>query len=88
MEIKTVVDLISTLGFPIAAVIAMAWFIWKIYKKSETREDELRDEIRENQQINREAIATISKYADRLELIQTDIEEIKKDVIVISEKIS
>ena len=85
---EAVVTIISTVGFPIAACLFLGWFIWHIYKRSEQREDELRQEIRENQAINAEAIKTLSLYAERLDVIQTDIEVIKDDIIVISEKVS
>lgn len=88
MEITTVLELISTLGFPIAACLLMGWFIYKIYKASERREELLRGEIRENQETNKKAIETIAKYADRLDLIQNDIQVIKDDIVVITEKIS
>lgn len=80
MDIATIVDLISTLGFPIALVIAMGWFIWKIYKKSEDREDALRTQIVESQKVNAEAIHTITLYAERLTVIEEDIKEVKHDL--------
>ena len=86
METAAIIELISTLGFPIACVIAMAFFIYKIYKRSETREDELRNEIRENQAINAEAIKTLALYAERLDTIQNDVETIKEDIAIIMTK--
>lgn len=86
METAGIIELISTLGFPIACVIAMAFFIYKIYKRSETREDELRDEIKENQLINAEAIKTLALYAERLDTIQNDVETIKEDITVLMSK--
>ena len=83
-----ILELIGTVGFPIAAVIALYWFILRIYKRSESREDELREEIRENQEINRESIKTLALYAERLDMIQTDVEAIKEDIVIITEKIS
>lgn len=75
------IELITTLGFPIACVIAMGIFIYKIYQKSEQREDKL-------MQVNEKAIATIAKYADSLEVIKSDISEIKTEVSHLSEKIN
>lgn len=80
MEISTVVELISTLGFPITLVIAMGWFIWKIYKKSEDREDALRTQILDSQKVNAEAIHTITLYAERLTVIEEDLKEVKHDI--------
>lgn len=83
MDITIITDLIATLGFPIACVIAMGLFIYKIYQKSEEREDKLLIEIEENRRINAEAIATIGKYAESLETIEEDIKIIKDDLNVI-----
>lgn len=87
MELTVMLELISAVGFPIAAVIALCWFIYRIYKASEKREEELRKEIKENQAINAEAIKTLALYAERLDVIQTDIEVIKDDIVEITKKI-
>lgn len=81
------VELIPTVGFPIACVIALGIFVFKIYKRSETREDQLMLEITENRKINEKAIETIAKYAESLDTIKTDINEIKSDITVITTKI-
>ena len=88
METAAFVELISTVGFPIAMVLALAWFIFQIYKKSEDREDTLMDEIAETRKVNAEAIATIGKFAENLETIKHDITDIKTEVNDISEKIN
>ena len=80
MDIAVIVELISTVGFPIACVIALGWFIWRIYKASERREAELREEIKESQAVNAEAIHTLGLYAERLDIIQSDVEEIKEQI--------
>lgn len=87
MEIATVVEIISTIGFPITAVIVMGWFIFTIYKRSEVREDSLREEIKENRKINSKFAKIISKYEIQFTEITEDIKEIKEDVLVISKKI-
>ena len=74
------VELIGTLGLPTASVVVLCWFIWKIYKKSESREDALRSQIVESQRINDEAIHTITLYAERLTVIENDIKDVKTDV--------
>lgn len=83
MDIAMITELISTLGFPMACVIAMGFFIYKIYKKSEDREDKLMLEIEENRRINADAIATIGKYATSIDTIKEDIREIKTDITII-----
>lgn len=101
MEI--ILDLIPSLGFPIVAVIALAWFVYKIYndmktEKQETinriqtsskeREDRLYNEIAKNREINGKFADIIAKYEVQFTEIKQDIKDIKKDVLVISEKIS
>ena len=83
MDLAMLETLISTLGFPIVCVIAMGLFIFKIYKKSEEREDKLMKELEENRRINADAIATIGKYAESIAVIEEDIKEIKTDLSVI-----
>lgn len=103
MDLSTIVSLIGTLGFPIVACIIMAWFIFKIYKNTteenaknmeavqarcKEREEKLYEQIEKNQEVNAKAIATITLYAERLGVIEADVKEIKKDIIVIADKIS
>ena len=83
MDVATIVELITNLGFPIACVIALGAFVLKIYKKSEDREDKLMLEIEENRKINADAIATIGKYASSIDEIKHDISEIKSDITII-----
>ena len=86
MEIAFV-ELIGSVGFPIACVIAMGWFVFKIYNQSVTRENELRDEIKENQRINGKFAEIINRHSQELGEIKTDVKEIKEDIIVLTEKI-
>lgn len=81
MDINVIVELIGTIGFPIAMVLVLLWFIFKVYKKSEDREDALREEIKENRETNAKAIATLTLYAERLTVIETDVREIKDNLI-------
>lgn len=78
---------ISTVGFPIACVLALGWFIWHIYKRSEKREDELRAEINKSQEINNKFADIISKYSVEITEIKTDIKDIKEDIIILTEHI-
>ena len=82
------INLISTLGFPIACVIALGWFIWHIYKRSEQREDELRAEISKSQEINNKFADIIAHYSVEISEIKEDVKEIKEDVIVLADRIS
>ena len=61
MDITVIEGLITSLGFPIALVIAMGFFIWKIYQQSVKREEKLITEIAECRKVNDKAIETLSE---------------------------
>ena len=88
MEVQLILEIIATVGFPIAACLVLGWFIWKLYKQSEKREETLRNEINEGREINREAIKTLALYAERLGVIETDVREIKSDIMILTERTS
>lgn len=84
---------ITTVGFPIVCALGMGFFIYKIYLNSTEqrnkdmaavqarcaeREEKLYSYIDKAQEINGQAIATITLYAERLETIQADVKEIKE----------
>ena len=71
MDIVAIGEMISSLGFPVALVCAMGFFIWKIYEQSVKREETL-------MQVNEKAINTLALYAERLEIIQNDVTTIKE----------
>lgn len=92
------VEIISTLGFPIACVVAMGAFIFYIYKQTsqenaanmekvqarcKEREDKLYAELAECRKVNSKAIETIAHYAEKIDIIQKDISDIKTDITVI-----
>lgn len=77
MDLSVIVELIGTFGFPIVAVFVLAWFIWRIYKKSEEREDNLRQELKESREINSKFADIIAAHTAELSEIKTDIREIK-----------
>ena len=77
MDIATITDLIQTLGLPIALVIAMGLFIFKLWKQSAERETKLYDELAECRKVNSKAIDTIAHYAEKLDAIQEDVKVIK-----------
>lgn len=87
MEANIFLELIGTLGFPIACVIALGVFVFKIYNQSVEREKTLMAEITENRLVNEKAIETIAKYAERLTHIEENITDIKNDVTEIKTKI-
>lgn len=86
MDVKLIIELIGMFGFPITACLILGAFIFKIYKKSEEREAALRKEINEAQEINKEAIKTLALYAERLGVIESDVREIKSDIMILTER--
>lgn len=87
MDLNTIQTAISTLGFPIIMVIALGWFIWKLWTKSqeqnEKREDKLYQVIEKAQEQNEELSDTNSQFIKVLTDYKTDLETIKNDVAVI-----
>lgn len=86
MDFSIIRDLIASVGFPIALVIAMGYFIFKIYNQSVIRENELMEEIKANREVNAKAIDTIAHYSEKLDTIQHDINEIKTDITILTAK--
>ena len=91
MDIAMIIKLITNVGFPIACVIALAWFTFYIVQKTNElnkenmkqlqerciiREDKLYAEIKETREVNAKAIETIAHYTEILGDIQQDIKEI------------
>lgn len=96
METSVIVELISTLGFPIAVSVALGVFLYTIYKnmvadnkatiealqqQSKEREDRLFEEIKANREINGKFADIIAKYEIKLDEIKSDVKEIKADII-------
>ena len=77
MELGVVVELITTIGFPIVCVIALGWFVWHIYKQSVVREEKLMEEITENRLVNQKFAEIIGQYEITLTEIKTDVRDIK-----------
>lgn len=81
---EQIVTIISTLGFPIACVIGMGYFIFMAFKmffaKSEKREDKLYDIISECQAVNNDLLKTNANFVSVLEKHNEDLEVIKNDI--------
>lgn len=81
-----IVEAVSTLGFPIALCLVLVVFIYKIYNQSVVREEKLMEQIEEYRKVNESAIKTISHFAEKLDIMQTDIHDIKSDLATIKAK--
>lgn len=77
-------EVIGTLGFPIACCLALGWFVWNIYKQSVVREERLLEELTENRLINQKFAEIIAGYEVTLGEIKTDVKDIK-DTLHISQ---
>ena len=77
-----IVNIISTLGFPIACCVALGVFVYHIYKDSVTREALLMSEIKETREINAKAVETIAHYTEDLGIMRADISEIKTVLMI------
>lgn len=84
MDLNTIQTAISTLGFPIVMVIALGWFIWKIWTKSQEQNDVRESKLYEvisNAQAQNEALSkTNSEFVAVLNAYKSDLETIKSDV--------
>ena len=83
---NNLIDVIQNVGFPIFLVLALGYFVWKLYLQSVEREKTLYAEIANSRLVNEKAIDTIARYAEKLDVIQTDIKEIKNDITIIKTK--
>lgn len=81
------VKLIAELGFPIACVVALASFVFLLYKDSKKRETDLRQEIKESQVINAKFAEVLNKYDNKLEKISDKIDEIQQDIIILTDRL-
>lgn len=87
MDANAIQSLIGTLGFPIACVIFLGWFVWKIWNQqqsqNEKREEKLYSFISQAQVVNEKLTQTNSEFVAVLTEYKTDLESIKTDVNVI-----
>ena len=81
MTIEMITSLISTLGLPVVLILAMGWFIFKLWKQSAEREQKLYEELTKSREVNEKAISTLALYAERLSVIEEDVKEIKQNLI-------
>lgn len=84
MELGTLQTAISTLGFPIVIAIALMWFIWKLWNKSqeqnEKREEKLYAVVASAQEQNTKLSETNASFISVLNNYKNDLESIKTDV--------
>lgn len=101
MDINVIEGLISNHGFPIVACLGLLWFLYQVFLKTtnesqknmekvqercQQREERLYEEIAKNRVVNEKAIDTIAHYAEKLDVIQSDISDIKTDITKLTTK--
>ena len=78
------VNVISTVGFPIACVIALGFFVYKswndISNKFTEREEKLYSMIASSNNLIDNALETNAKFLAQLEVMQGNLNDISKDV--------
>ena len=84
MDLNGIQQAISTFGFPIACVIFLALFIWKIrnqqHDQNQSREEKLYEYLGKANVLNEQLTKTNSDFVQVLNAYNTDIEQIKHDV--------
>ena len=84
MDLEPVQTLITTLGFPIVCVLAMGWFIFKLWNKSQDQNDKREEKlylvIASSQEQNIKLSKTNSAFVNVLENYKKDLDTIKNDV--------
>lgn len=84
MDLALIAEIIATLGFPIACVLALGIFVYKIWQQSVKREEKLMEEITENRIVNTKFAEIIGQYEITLGEIKSDVRDIK-DTLQISQ---
>lgn len=81
MDITTIQQLISSLGFPVVMVGACGFFIWKMYHVQIEDKERLYAELGKSIAANEKFAEIISTYTDKIDMIQLDVKQIKEWVI-------
>lgn len=92
MDLNIIQQVITTLGFPIFCVIAMGWFISKLWNKlqeqNEKREEKLYEVIGKAQIQNEQLSKTNAEFVKVLDDYKLDLETIKTDVADIKQQLN
>lgn len=89
MDANAIQTAITTLGFPIVCVLFLGWFIWKIWirqqEQNEKREEKLYSFVSDAQAVNEKLTNTNAEFVTVLNTYKTDLEVIKTDVTEIKQ---
>ncbi len=76
-----IVNLINTFGFNTACFIAGGYFIWNMWKQQITDKEQLYVELDKARSATEKAIDVIQGYSEKLNIIESDVKEIKEKVV-------
>lgn len=76
-----ITNLINTFGFPTACVIACGFFIWKMWEQQIADKEKLYVELDNSRIATEKAIDVIKGYSEKLNIIESDVKEIKEKVV-------
>lgn len=86
MSIEIFTELLSSVGFPIAALIVCALAIYKLWKQSAERTDKLMDELARSREANEKFAQTLVLVTERLSAIQSNLGKIEQDISDLKQK--
>lgn len=79
------INLISTVGFPIACCLGLGWFIYNIYKnwtiENQKREDKLYKALNVAHSNNEKLLEANKEFVAVLDTYKNDISEIKHEIV-------
>lgn len=77
MEVTLIMELITTIGFPIALVVVLLWFIFKLQAESKERENKLMDTVTQFSVKFNEITVALTKVTDTLSALTDRVIDIE-----------
>lgn len=77
MEVTVIAELITTIGFPIALVVVLLWFIFKLQAESKERENKLMETVTAFSAKFNEITVALTKVTDTLSALTDRVIEVE-----------
>lgn len=77
MEVTVIAELITTIGFPIALVVVLLWFIFKLQAESKERENKLMETVTAFSAKFNEITVALTKVTDTLSALTDRVIDIE-----------
>lgn len=71
---------VSTVGFPIAAAVALGFIAWKMYMIQRADKDKYSEQLTKSQETTASAIETIKSYSNQLICINDSVKRIETKI--------